>query len=65
MRPPMPWFNLKAMNDADLRAIYAYVRQLGPVGEPAPAYAAPGQTVMTPYFDFTPKNLPVTARNTE
>ena len=63
MRPPMPWFNLKLMSDADLRAIYHYVRHLGPVGEPAPAYASPGQAVITPYFEFVPKNLPVTAHN--
>lgn len=61
MRPPMPWFSLRDMSDADLRAIYAYVRKLGPAGEPAPAYAAPGKIVQTPYFEFVPKNLPVTA----
>ena len=34
-RPPMPWFNVRAMSDADLRAIYAFVRSIGPAGEPA------------------------------
>lgn len=62
MRPPMPWFSLRDMSDSDLRAIYHYVRKLGPAGNPAPAYAAPGQPVTTPYFEFVPKNLPVTAR---
>lgn len=57
-RPPMPWFNLRDMSDKDLRAIYHFVRQLGPTGEPAPAYAPPGQAVTTPYFEFVPKNLP-------
>ena len=28
--PPMPSFNLRAMTDADLKAIYAFVRSLGP-----------------------------------
>jgi mono/diheme cytochrome c family protein len=55
-RPPMPWFNLRTMNDADLRAIYAYLRSLGAGGEPAPAYVPPGEKVATPYIDFTPKN---------
>lgn len=58
MRPPMPWFNLRAMTDADLSALYQYIRALGPAGEPAPSAAAPGVAVNTPYFDFTPKNLP-------
>jgi len=60
MRPPMPWFNLRDMTDDDLKAIYHYVRQLGPAGQPAPRYAAPGQEVDTPYIVFEPQN--VTAR---
>jgi mono/diheme cytochrome c family protein len=58
MRPPMPWFNLAAATDADLRAMYRYVKSLGPKGEPAPAYAAPGQPVNTPFIVFVPQNLP-------
>jgi len=58
--PPMPWFNLRAMTDADLRAMYRYVRSLGPKGDPAPSYAAPGAKVATPYIVFVPQNLPQT-----
>lgn len=58
MRPPMPWFNLRDMSDADLRAIYRYIRAAGPAGTRAPAAAPPGVAVQTPYFDFAPKNLP-------
>jgi mono/diheme cytochrome c family protein len=58
MRPPMPWFNLRAMSDADLRAIYRYVTYLGAAGHPAPVYAAPGQKVATPFIVFEPQNLP-------
>lgn len=61
MRPPMPSASLRAMTDADLRAIYRYVKNLPVKGEPAPAYVPPGGVVNTPYFDFTPKNLPVAA----
>jgi mono/diheme cytochrome c family protein len=58
MRPPMPSPSLRAMSDADLRAIYRYVRSLGAKGAPVPAYVPPGGKVATPFFDFTPKNLP-------
>lgn len=61
MRPPMPWFNLSSMSDRDLIALYRFVRSLGPAGEPTPAAAAPGEMVATPYFEFTPKNLPMPA----
>jgi mono/diheme cytochrome c family protein len=60
MRPPMPWFNLRDAKDDDLRAMYRYIRSLGPKGDPAPAYAAPGQPVNTPYIVFVPQNLPQT-----
>jgi mono/diheme cytochrome c family protein len=58
MRPPMPWYSLRDMSDADVAAVYRFVRSLGPAGDPAPHAAAPGERVSTPYFDFVPKNLP-------
>lgn len=51
-RPPMPWFNLRAMSDADLRAIFRYVKAAGPAGEPAPAYVPPGSTPAGPFVQF-------------
>ena len=51
-RPPMPWFNVRAMSNADLRAMYRYVRHLGPAGQPAPAYVPPGGAVSTPVITF-------------
>ena len=54
--PPMPWFNLKEMTDADLKAIYAYVRSLGSAGQPTPTYVAPGGKVATPYLVFVPRD---------
>lgn len=41
-RPPMPWFNVRAMSNDDLRSMYRYMRWLGPAGEPAPKYLPPG-----------------------
>jgi mono/diheme cytochrome c family protein len=53
--PPMPWFNLVNMSDADLRAIYAFIRSLGPVGEPVPAYLPPGVAPKTSFLVFVPQ----------
>jgi mono/diheme cytochrome c family protein len=47
-RPPMPWFALRDMTDADVLSIYHFIRSLGPAGEAAPAFAPPGQPVRTP-----------------
>jgi len=51
-RPPMPWFNLNIMKDDDLKALYAYIRHLGPGGETAPAYVPPDQEPKPPYAQF-------------
>ncbi len=51
-RPPMPWFNVHAMTDADLRAIHRYITWLGPAGKPAPAYVPPGQAPAGPVVRF-------------
>ena len=48
-RPPMPWFALRAMTVQDLRAVYRFVRNLGPAGESAPAYVPPGQEPKGPF----------------
>jgi mono/diheme cytochrome c family protein len=51
-RPPMPWFNVRAMTTNDLRAMYRYIRHLGPAGKPAPAYLPPDKTPPQPYVAF-------------
>ena len=51
-RPPMPWFALRDMSDADLRAVYHYVRSLGAAGSAAPEFAPPGKAVKTPVVRF-------------
>jgi len=63
MLPPMPWFSLRDMKDEDVRALYVYLRALGPSGEAAPAPIQPGAPVATPYIEFVPQNLPPQARN--
>jgi mono/diheme cytochrome c family protein len=54
LRPPMPWFNLRAMSDADVRAIYRYLKARGPAGEPAPAYVPPDREPNPPFVQFPP-----------
>jgi mono/diheme cytochrome c family protein len=52
LRPPMPWFNLVAMRDGDVKAIYAYLKHLGPAGEPAPEFLSPDRTPTGPVVSF-------------
>lgn len=52
MRPPMPWFNLRDMTEADVKAIYTYLRHAGPAGEAAPAYVPPDGAPGTPFVQF-------------
>jgi mono/diheme cytochrome c family protein len=49
-RPPMPWYALRDMEDQDVRALYQYLRFMGPAGEPAPAALAPGVEPPEPVF---------------
>ena len=51
-KPPMPWFNLRDMSDRDVKAIYAYVKHLGPFGQPAPQYVPPNQNPGGPFVQF-------------
>jgi len=39
--PPMPWFNMKDLSDADLKAIWAYLRSIPPVKNQVPFPIAP------------------------
>ena len=60
-RPPMPYWALNAMNDTDLEALYAFVKSLGPAGEPAPAALQPGVEALGPVVRF-PAPPPLAAR---
>jgi mono/diheme cytochrome c family protein len=51
-RPPMPWFNVRAMTDADLRAVYQYVKSLGVSGSAAPVFLPPDQAPKPPYIQW-------------
>lgn len=51
-RPIMPDFTIRAMLEADRRAIYHYIRSLGPAGTPAPAFLPPDTAPPPPYFEL-------------
>jgi hypothetical protein len=51
-RPPMPWWSIRATTEEDLRAIYQYIKQLGPAGEPAPPYLPPDKEPKPPYIQY-------------
>ncbi|HTQ73593.1 MAG TPA: hypothetical protein VMI74_04855 [Burkholderiales bacterium] len=54
-RPPMPWFNLNKMGEADLRAFYHFVKSLGAPGKPAPEGLPPQAEPKTPFIVFVPQ----------
>lgn len=53
-RPPMPWFSLNKMHEADLRALYRYIRSLPVAGQAAPAYLPPDAKPQPPFAVFPP-----------
>ena len=46
--PPMPWFNLALMTDADLDAIFAYLQSLKPIKNAVPTPLSPMDIGVTP-----------------
>ncbi len=56
--PPMPWYNVHALDETDMRSLYQYVKSLGAPGVPAPATVPPGVKPKTPYNVFAPPVLP-------
>lgn len=55
LRPPMPWWALHDMSEADLRAVHTFIRSLGPAGEMAPAYVPPDREPETPFILMVPQ----------
>jgi hypothetical protein len=51
-RPPMPWYILREMTEQVLRALYRFIRSVGPAGEQAPTYLPPDQEPPAPYISF-------------
>jgi mono/diheme cytochrome c family protein len=51
-RPPMPWWSVRATSEQDLRAMYRYIKQLGPAGAPAQPYLPPDREPKPPYIQY-------------
>ena len=52
-RPPMPWFNVYAMTEADQRAVYQYIKSLpGAAGTASPAFLPPYKAPKQPYIQW-------------
>jgi hypothetical protein len=56
--PPMPWYNVRAMDESDIRSFYQYLKSLGDKGEPAPAGLGPDVEPKTPYIQMAPPQMP-------
>ena len=51
-RPPMPWWAVHETAVEDLRAMYQFIKTLGPAGEPAPASLPPDREPTPPYTQW-------------
>ena len=57
-RPPMPFYNVHAMDESDLRSLYQYIVSLGEPGDPMPEALPPGAEPKTPYIVIAPPMMP-------
>jgi mono/diheme cytochrome c family protein len=56
--PPMPFYNVHAMDESDLRSLYRYIKSLGEPGAPMPEALPPGVEPKTPYIVMAPPVMP-------
>ena len=54
-KPPMPWWNTAQMSERDLRAMYRYIKSLGPNTKGVPRNLAPGKEPTGRWVWVTPK----------
>ena len=57
-RPPMPFYNVRALDEVQMRSLHMYIASLGAPGAPAPDYVPPGGTPKFPYSVFAPPVMP-------
>jgi len=51
-RPPMPWWSVHETSEQDLRAMYKFIKHLGPAGKPAKQYVPPDKKPAPPYIQY-------------
>ena len=51
-RPPMPYWSVNETSEPDLRAMYRFIKSLGPGGEPARDVLPPGEEPKGPYVQW-------------
>jgi mono/diheme cytochrome c family protein len=56
--PPMPFYNVHALDEAEMRSLYQYIKSLGDVGAALPDDVPPGGKVTTPYVDLGTPIMP-------
>jgi mono/diheme cytochrome c family protein len=54
-RPPMPWFNLRAFAENDLRAMHRYIRSLPSDDRAVPDYVPRDRQPRTPHIVMVPQ----------
>jgi len=56
--PPMPWYQVQAMDESDMRSLYRYIKSLGKPGVSVPFYRSPSLEPTTPYVTLEPPQTP-------
>lgn len=57
MLPPMPVEDYSHLSVRDIKAIYVFIKSLGPDGKLMPKNLKQGEAIVGPYVNFMPKNL--------
>jgi hypothetical protein len=57
-RPPMPWYNVRALDESDVVALYRYIKSLGPSRDFVPYALPPGEEPTGPYIQLSPPQMP-------
>lgn len=58
--PPMPWYNVRAMDENDIRSLYKYIKTLGDSGHTSPDTVSPLEEPKTPFIQIAPPQMPKT-----
>lgn len=57
-RPPMPWYNVRALDESDMISLYRYIKSLGPSRDYVVYALPPDEEPTTPYIQLAPPQMP-------